>query len=59
MNIKQANERLRKFGIVAQAAVIVLCVLTMLILPDFRVHPVVVLCYAVCVLMNNLTRKAE
>lgn len=59
MNIKQANKRLRKFCIVAQAAVIIGCILAMLLLPDFRFHPIVVLCYAVCVLMNNLTRKEE
>lgn len=51
------NERekfLLKCSVVLQAAVIVLCILVMLLCPDYRFHPVVVLYYAATVLVNNL-----
>lgn len=48
-----------KCSAVLQAAVIVLCLLVMLLFPDFRFHPIVVLCYALCVLFDNLARMAH
>lgn len=41
-------------GAVLQAAVILLCILVMMLFPDFRFHPIVVLGYAATVLFNNL-----
>ena len=51
---KKIEKFLRKFVIIGQAVVIVLCILVMMLFPDFRFHPIVVLCYAVTVLSNNL-----
>ena len=51
---KKIEKFLRKFVIIGQAVVIVLCILVMMLFPDFRFHPIVVLCYAATVLFNNL-----
>ena len=53
---KKIEKFLLKFSIIGQAAVIVLCILVMMLFPDFRFHPIVVLCYAATVLSNNLSR---
>lgn len=53
---KKIEKFLLKCSAVFQAAVIVLCILVMLLFPDFRFHPIVVLCYAVTVLLSNLSR---
>lgn len=51
---KKKDKFLLKFAIIGQAVVIALCILVMLLFPDFRFHPIVVLCYAATVLFNNL-----
>ena len=51
---KKIEKFLSKFAIIGQAVVIVLCILVMVLFPDFRFHPIVVLCYAASVLFNNL-----
>ena len=53
---KKIEKFLRKFVIIGQAVVIVLCILVMMLFPDFRFHPIVVLCYAATVLFNNLNK---
>ena len=52
----EKKKSLLKCNAVFQAAVIVLCLLVMMLFPDFRFHPIVVLCYALCVLFDNLSR---
>lgn len=51
---KKDERLLLKCSAVLQAAVILLCILVMLLFPDFRFRPIVVLCYAAAVLFNNL-----
>lgn len=51
---KKKDKFLLKCSVVLQASVIVLCILVMLLFPGFRFHPIVVLCYAATVLVNNL-----
>lgn len=53
---KKIEKFLLTCGAVFQAAVIVLCILVMLLFPDFRFHPFVVLCYAATVLFSNISR---
>lgn len=53
---KKIEKFLSKLAIIGQAAVIVLCILVMLLFPDFRFHPIVVLCYAATVLLGNISR---
>jgi len=53
---KKYEGLLLRCNAVLQAAVIVLCILVMLLFPNFRFHPFVLLCYAVTVLFNNLSR---
>ena len=56
---KKYERLLLTCGAVFQAAVIVLCILAMLLFPDFRFHPIVVLCYAATVLFSNLSRMGH
>lgn len=53
---KKIEKFLLNCNAVLQATVIVLCILVMLLFPDFRFHPIVVLSYAVTVLLSNLSR---
>ena len=53
---KKTEKFLLTGGAVFQAAVIVLCILVMMLFPDFRFHPIVVLCYAATVLLGNISR---
>lgn len=47
---------LLKCSAVLQVTVIISCILVMMLFPDYRFHPIVVICYALCVLFDNLTR---
>lgn len=49
---KKYERLLLKCNAVLQAVVIVLCILVMMLFPDFRFHPIVVLCYAATVLFG-------
>ena len=53
---KKRETSLLKCSAVLQAAVIVLCILVMMLFPDFRFHPIVVLCYSAVVLFGDLSR---
>ena len=51
--ISSRLETLRKLNIVCQSVVIFLSIMAMF--TDFRFHPIVVVCYATCILLRNLT----
>lgn len=53
---KKYERLLLKCSAVLQVTVIISCILVMMLFPDFRFHPMVVLCYAAAVLFSNLSR---
>ncbi len=56
---KKIEKFLLKCSAVLQVTVIISCILVMMLFPDFRFHPFVVLCYAATVLFNNLSRMGH